>query len=450
MPTCLSVRPGLFEHLFATLRAWPGTRRSCTRTSTRSTRRSSSCSTRACWGGRSRSGRRGACSRRRTRPRRSGSPRGWRGGGPGSCARASRSSAGTSRSTSASVTRRSTCCTTSRRRSSASRSTRRSSTSPGRRICSARPRRSRARSAAGCGRSSVSRSRSAPRRPSTWPRSRRRSPSPTGWSSSSRDASGSSSSRCRSGCCGASGRHAGARLAEAGIRTIGELAATSPRRCERLLGTAAGRSSARWRSTWTRAGSAGTERAESVGAQSAIGSHGPTPQLVTRGARVPRRPGRGSLRAKDRAGRTVTVRVRFTGMRSVTRSLTLPGPVVGHAHAHRGGRAAGLQAIRPTMPTARDHAAGDLGLQPHRAACDPAGAAGAAGRPAPSRLGDRLGPLGAGPARWTRSATGSAARRSATCRPGLRSARRPRRVPRARRARLSMMAGCPTEEPART
>jgi DNA polymerase-4 len=35
----------------------------------------------------------------------------------------------------------------------------------------------------------------------------------------------------------------------------------------------------------------------------------------------------GRLRARNRAGRTVTVRVRFTGMRSVTRSLTLAAPV---------------------------------------------------------------------------------------------------------------------------
>lgn len=35
----------------------------------------------------------------------------------------------------------------------------------------------------------------------------------------------------------------------------------------------------------------------------------------------------GRLRAKRRAGRTVTVRVRFAGMRAVTRSLTLPAPV---------------------------------------------------------------------------------------------------------------------------
>ena len=37
--------------------------------------------------------------------------------------------------------------------------------------------------------------------------------------------------------------------------------------------------------------------------------------------RVPRR-----MRAAGRAGRTITVRVRFAGLRSVTRSLTLGGP----------------------------------------------------------------------------------------------------------------------------
>jgi DNA polymerase-4 len=35
----------------------------------------------------------------------------------------------------------------------------------------------------------------------------------------------------------------------------------------------------------------------------------------------------GRLRAKHRAARTITVRVRFAGMRSVTRSLTLPAPL---------------------------------------------------------------------------------------------------------------------------
>ena len=35
----------------------------------------------------------------------------------------------------------------------------------------------------------------------------------------------------------------------------------------------------------------------------------------------------GRLRAAGRAGRTITVRVRFTGLRSITRSLTLPAAV---------------------------------------------------------------------------------------------------------------------------
>src|SRR5207237_9209703 len=33
------------------------------------------------------------------------------------------------------------------------------------------------------------------------------------------------------------------------------------------------------------------------------------------------------LRAAERAGRTITVRVRFTGLRSVTRSVTLPAAI---------------------------------------------------------------------------------------------------------------------------
>ena len=37
----------------------------------------------------------------------------------------------------------------------------------------------------------------------------------------------------------------------------------------------------------------------------------------------------GRLRVTRRAGRRVTVRVRFTGMGSVTRSITLPAPVEG-------------------------------------------------------------------------------------------------------------------------
>jgi DNA polymerase-4 len=68
-------------------------------------------------------------------------------------------------------------------------------------------------------------------------------------------------------------------------------------------------------------------RSSSVGAQSALGRRRPTPELVRAvlGHLAERVAGR--LRAKHRAGRTVTVRVRFPGMRSVTRSVTLAAPI---------------------------------------------------------------------------------------------------------------------------
>ena len=68
-------------------------------------------------------------------------------------------------------------------------------------------------------------------------------------------------------------------------------------------------------------------RAGSVGAQSAFGRRFPTDELLTSvlGHLADRVAGR--LRAKDRAGRTVTVRIRFASMRSITRSRTGPDPV---------------------------------------------------------------------------------------------------------------------------
>jgi len=64
-----------------------------------------------------------------------------------------------------------------------------------------------------------------------------------------------------------------------------------------------------------------------MGAQSALGRRAPTPELLAQvlghlADRVGTR-----LRAKQRAGRTVTARVRFAGMRSVTRSITVRDPV---------------------------------------------------------------------------------------------------------------------------
>lgn len=118
-----------------------------------------------------------------------------------------------------------------------------------------------------------------------------------------------------------------AKLAEAGVSTIGELARTPGRSLERLLGPAAGEklSALAWnrdpREIRTH------QRARSAGAQSALGMK-PAQERIFRPAlrhladRVCSR-----LRAKDRPGRTVTVRVRFADLRSVTRSVTLDAPI---------------------------------------------------------------------------------------------------------------------------
>jgi DNA polymerase-4 len=117
------------------------------------------------------------------------------------------------------------------------------------------------------------------------------------------------------------------RLAGRGIRTIGELAQTPSFSLEKLLGQAAGSRLSALAHNEDPRRVVTSARARSVGAQSALGRRRPTPQLVRAvlchlAERVATR-----LRAKDRAGRTITVRVRFTGMRSVTRSITLPAPV---------------------------------------------------------------------------------------------------------------------------
>ena len=122
-----------------------------------------------------------------------------------------------------------------------------------------------------------------------------------------------------------------ARLAEVGILTIGQLAATSPRSVARLLGKAAGDKLTAL--AWNRdpRAIATHRRAHSAGAQSALGRK-PVDDLVVRPTlrhladRVASR-----MRAKSRAGRTVTVRVRFADLRSVTRSATLPAPIAATA-----------------------------------------------------------------------------------------------------------------------
>jgi DNA polymerase-4 len=118
-----------------------------------------------------------------------------------------------------------------------------------------------------------------------------------------------------------------ARLAGIGVTTIGQLAASSPQAVQRLLGHAVGAklTALAWnrdpRQIQTH------RRAHSAGAQSALGRQPATegvvkPTLHHLADRIGAR-----LRAKCLAGRTITVRVRFADLRSVTRSLTLPAPV---------------------------------------------------------------------------------------------------------------------------
>jgi len=122
-----------------------------------------------------------------------------------------------------------------------------------------------------------------------------------------------------------------ARLAESGITTIGQLARTPARSVEELLGSGAGEKLVAL--AWNRDPRPirTHHRAQSAGAQAALGRR-PAQERVFRPVlrhladRIAAR-----LRAKSRPGRTVTVRVRFADMRSVTRSLTLDAPILATA-----------------------------------------------------------------------------------------------------------------------
>src|SRR5258707_947818 len=116
-----------------------------------------------------------------------------------------------------------------------------------------------------------------------------------------------------------------ARLADIGVRTIGQLA-TPGWSLERLLGPAA--SEKLTALAWNRdPRQINTRRhARSPGAQSALGRKPEQERIFipTLGHLADRVASR--LRAKSRPGRTVTVRVRFADLRSVTRSVTLDTP----------------------------------------------------------------------------------------------------------------------------
>jgi DNA polymerase-4 len=118
-----------------------------------------------------------------------------------------------------------------------------------------------------------------------------------------------------------------ARLAASGIESIGQLARTSPESLERLVGTAASEklSALSWNRDPREIRT--SRRSHSAGAQSALGRR-PAEERVYRPvlAHLADRIGT-RLRAKSLAGRTVTARVRFADMRSVTRSTTLEAPI---------------------------------------------------------------------------------------------------------------------------
>src|SRR5215470_2238096 len=118
-----------------------------------------------------------------------------------------------------------------------------------------------------------------------------------------------------------------ARLAEIGVLTIGQLARTPGWSLDRLLGPAAsGKLTAL---AWNRDPReiVTDRRARSAGAQSALGRKPAEERIYIPALRHLADRVASRLRAKSRHGRTVTVRVRFADLRSVTRSVTLDAAV---------------------------------------------------------------------------------------------------------------------------
>jgi DNA polymerase-4 len=118
-----------------------------------------------------------------------------------------------------------------------------------------------------------------------------------------------------------------ARLADIGVCTIGQLARTPGGSLTQLLGPAAGEKLAALAQNCDPREVRSRRRAGSAGAQSALGSK-PAEERVVRPTlrhladRICSR-----LRTNSRPGRTVTVRVRFADLRSVSRSITLDAPI---------------------------------------------------------------------------------------------------------------------------
>jgi DNA polymerase IV len=118
-----------------------------------------------------------------------------------------------------------------------------------------------------------------------------------------------------------------ARLAEIGVLTIGQLANAPGCSLKQVVGSAAETKLAAL--AWNRDPREikTHRRARSAGAQSALGRK-PAEECVFRPTLLHLADRIGSrLRAKSRPGRTVTVRVRFANLSSVTRSVTLDAPI---------------------------------------------------------------------------------------------------------------------------
>ncbi len=117
------------------------------------------------------------------------------------------------------------------------------------------------------------------------------------------------------------------RLAERGVHTIGQLAVAPDAALRSLLGQALGAKVGALAANDDRRRVQPNARAGSVGAQSAFGRRDISPDLIRSvlGHLADRVAGR--LRARHRAGRTITVRVRFASMRAITRSQTGAHPV---------------------------------------------------------------------------------------------------------------------------
>jgi DNA polymerase-4 len=117
------------------------------------------------------------------------------------------------------------------------------------------------------------------------------------------------------------------RLHEVGVYTIGQLARTGSPILATVLGEAAGAKLANLSANFDERTVETPARAKSMGAQAALGRREATPQLIRETLEYLSDRVAGRLRKATLAGRTVTVRVRFAHLRSVTRSVTLPAGI---------------------------------------------------------------------------------------------------------------------------